>query len=446
MDDGEVRQDAALGVKGEAITALARDESEDVSGDHTLQPGRSFGAGHLEDARIKKDSERRRNGHEANSKFRKAETSRSVGARESAEEALYYGRLGAALLKVDCLARAVPAPCRRTETMMGAHEDTLLKTLSDEPNGAFELSHGLARLRAGLSSVIRGQDEAVERLMIGLVAGGHVLVEDVPGVGKTTLAKALARGLHMSFSRVQCTPDLLPSDILGSSVLDPRDGSLTFRPGPIFANVVLVDETNRASPRTQSGLLEAMNEGQVTVDGSTRPLPDPFFVVATQNPVDFQGTFPLPAAQLDRFLLRLRLGYPSELDELEILSARRLGDPLSSVQVALSTADVISAQAAVKRVTVVDGVAKYLLGLARATRSHTDVELGTSTRGALGLYRASQARAFLRGRDYVSPDDVLAMAEPVLAHRLVLTGAARYAGRSPTDVIRELLDRVPVPM
>ncbi|MBT9555615.1 MAG: MoxR family ATPase [Myxococcales bacterium] len=321
-----------------------------------------------------------------------------------------------------------------------------MSTLPESSDRALGLSGGLLRLRAGLSSVIRGQEEAVERLLIGLVAGGHVLVEDVPGVGKTTLAKALARGLEMSFSRVQCTPDLLPSDILGSSVLDPRDGSLTFRPGPIFANVVLVDETNRASPRTQSGLLEAMNEGQVTVDGSTRPLPDPFFVVATQNPVDFQGTFPLPAAQLDRFLLRVRLGYPSEVDELEILSARRVHDPLNAVQVVLSTRDVLAAQAAVKQVTVVDGVAKYLLALARATRTHTDVELGTSTRGALGLYRASQARAFLRGRDYVSPDDVQAMAEPVLAHRLVVTGAARYAGRSATDVVRELVLRVPVPL
>ncbi len=303
----------------------------------------------------------------------------------------------------------------------------------------------LAGLRQALSSVIRGKPDAVELLLVGLLSRGHVLVEDVPGVGKTTLAKALARSLDLAFSRVQCTPDLLPSDILGANVLDPRDGSLSFHRGPVFTQVLLVDETNRASPRTQSGLLEAMNEGQVTVDGTSHRLPDPFFVIATQNPVDYQGTYPLPLAQLDRFLVRLSMGYPDEGEELEILFARQVADPLESVTPVAGAAELLAAQEAVRQVRLEKDVARYLLAVVRTTRSHPEIELGISPRGALALFRASQARALLAGRDWVGPDDVQALAVPVMAHRVMTTAQATYGGRSPRDVIEEIVGSLDVP-
>ena len=306
-----------------------------------------------------------------------------------------------------------------------------------------------ARLRAltdTLRRVIAGQEAAIELVLTGLLAGGHVLIEDVPGVGKTTLAKALARALDLSFARVQCTPDLLPTDILGSNVLDPRDGSFAFRPGPVFTMVLLVDETNRASPRTQSGLLEAMNERQVTVDGVTRELTAPFFVIATQNPVDFQGTFPLPVAQLDRFLLRVRLGYPPETEELRVVTERRLADPLLAVTPVLDAAGLLAAQAEVRAVHVSDAVARYALALVRATRHSPDLELGISTRGALMFYRAAQAQAYLRGRDHVSPADLQTLAGPLLGHRVILSSEARYAGRDSGAVIDALVATIPVPL
>ena len=303
----------------------------------------------------------------------------------------------------------------------------------------------LSRLEAALARIIKGQQSAIELCLVGLLSAGHVLVEDVPGVGKTTLAKALARSLRMDFARVQCTPDLLPSDILGSTVLDPRHGTLSFHKGPVFTQVLLVDETNRASPRTQSGLLEAMNERQVTVDGTTHALPDPFFVIATQNPVDFQGTYPLPVAQLDRFLLRVRLGYPSEDEELDVLFDRQHGDPLEGVEPVADAAAVRDLQAVVRRIRVEPDVGRYLLRVVRATRQSRDLELGISPRGALALFRACQARALLRGRDFVSPDDVQAVAESVLAHRLVLTAQARYGGLTPESVVSEICGKVPIP-
>ncbi len=303
----------------------------------------------------------------------------------------------------------------------------------------------LQRVRAGLGGVIRGKADAIELLLVGLLSGGHVLVEDVPGVGKTTLAKALARTVSLDFTRLQFTPDLLPTDILGSNVLDPRDGSFSFQAGPIFAHLVLADEINRASPRTQSALLEAMNEGQVTIDGETRPLAQPFFVVATQNPVDYQGTYPLPEAQLDRFTLRMELGYPPEEDELEILFARRLSDPLEDADAVLSKEELLAIQREVREVKVERDVGLYLLQLVRATREHPDLELGVSPRGALAFFRASQARALLRGRDWVSPDDAQALALSVLEHRLQLTPKARYSGRSCAQILDGLLEQVAVP-
>ena len=301
-------------------------------------------------------------------------------------------------------------------------------------------------LRDELGQVIRGRQEAVELLLTGILAGSHVLLEDVPGVGKTTLAKALAKILSVDFTRVQFTPDLLPADILGSQVLNPRDGSLSFRRGPIFTNVLLADEINRASPRTQSALLEAMNEGQVSIEGTTHRLPSPFFVLATQNPVDFQGTYPLPEAQLDRFLLRFGVGYPEAEDELEILFAHQVAAPLDSVEPVAGIEDLLGMMEAVRRVVVKREVAAYLLKLVEASRNHPRLSLGVSTRGALSYFRAAQARSFLCGRSYMSPDDLQQLAVPVLAHRVQLNSEARYGGQSASSILAEIVAEVPVPL
>ena len=306
-------------------------------------------------------------------------------------------------------------------------------------------SHELERIRDALGSVIRGKAEAIDLLLAGVFGGGHVLLEDVPGVGKTTLAKALARTLGMDFSRVQFTPDLLPTDILGASILDPRDGTFSFRPGPVFNHLLLADEINRASPRTQSALLEAMNEGQVTIDGQTRPLPRPFFVVATQNPVDYQGTYPLPEAQLDRFLLRVEVGYPDPNSELEVLFDRQLLDPLEAVEPVVDTEALLGLQAQVRAVTVKRDVGAYLLRLIHATRDHKELDLGASPRGALSLFRAAQARAFMDGRDWAGPADVQVMAPPVLGHRMMLNSQARYGGKTTLQLVEEIVASVEVP-
>ncbi|MEQ8277682.1 MAG: MoxR family ATPase [Deltaproteobacteria bacterium] len=307
------------------------------------------------------------------------------------------------------------------------------------------MSGSIEAVRAALARVIRGKPEAIELVLVGILSEGHVLIEDVPGVGKTTLAKALAKALALEFTRVQFTPDLLPTDILGTSILEPSQGTFRFEPGPIFTQVMLADEINRASPRTQSALLEAMSERQVTLDGKTRTLPAPFFVLATQNPADSQGTYPLPEAQLDRFRVRVTMGYPTEAEELEVLFDRKTDDPLDAVQPVLDGARVTELITAARRIEVQRDVALYALRLVRATRDHLDLEQGVSPRGAIALYRAAQARALITGRDYVSPDDVQALAEPVLAHRLRLGQQARYGGKHAAQIVREIVAGVAVP-
>ena len=303
----------------------------------------------------------------------------------------------------------------------------------------------LAALQSQLARVILGKPEAIDHVLVALLAGQHLLLEDVPGVGKTTLAKALARAFSGEFRRVQFTPDLLPTDILGSSVYSPKDGSFSFKEGPVFGHVLLADEINRASPRTQSALLEAMSEGQVSSEGVTRALPSPFLVLATQNPIEFHGTYPLPEAQLDRFGLRIGLGYPAAEAELEVLFSQADRHPLESVEAVLSAADVVALQAQTRHVRVERSLGRYVIALAEATRRHPQVRLGCSPRGSLMLFRAAQARALLCGRSFVVPEDVKAEAVPVLAHRLGLETKARYTGVSKEDLVREVTDAVPVP-
>jgi MoxR-like ATPase len=302
----------------------------------------------------------------------------------------------------------------------------------------------LSGLQAQLGKVILGKPEVIRDLLTALIGGGHILMEDVPGVGKTTLAKALARAFDAEFKRVQFTPDLLPSDILGSSVYNPSDGSFTFKPAPIFATILLADEINRASPRTQSSLLEAMSERQASIEGTTHPLPEPFLVIATQNPIEFHGTYPLPEAQLDRFAMRINLGYPDREREVDVLFSQVHHHPLEDVQTVVDAASVLAVQEAVRGVRVERGIARYLVALADASRRHPSVRMGCSPRGTLILFRMAQARAFLDGRDYAIPEDVKAVAVPTLAHRLALDIKAKYSGVQKEDVVRELLDSVSV--
>jgi MoxR-like ATPase len=306
---------------------------------------------------------------------------------------------------------------------------------------------GVAQVvRENVERVIVGKGEAVDLLLVALLCEGHVLLEDVPGIGKTTLAKALALSLGCSFQRIQFTPDLLPSDITGVSVFNQRSGEFEYRPGPLIAQVVLADEINRAGPRTQSALLEAMEERQVTVDGVTRLLPRPFLVLATQNPVELEGTFPLPEAQVDRFLMRLAVGYPEEAEERAILRRFRLTNPLAELRPVADGGEVVAAQAALRSVFVHPAVEEYIVRLVRATREHAGVQLGASPRGSLALYRTAQARAAIRGRDFVLPDDVKALVGPVLGHRIITTSQARVRGRGARDVLAEVTGQVPVPV
>ena len=304
----------------------------------------------------------------------------------------------------------------------------------------------LARVRAELARVILGKEAVLDRLLVALLADAHVLLEDVPGVGKTTLAKALAKTFAGEFKRLQFTPDLLPTDVLGSSIYDPRDGSFTFKPGPVFAHVLLADEINRASPRTQSSLLEAMSERQASIEGVTRALPRPFLVLATQNPIELQGTYPLPEAQLDRFGLRVELGYPAREHAVEMLYAQMERHPLEDVRPVLDERALLALQTAVRGVRVERRVGAYVVDLVEATRVHPTIKMGASPRAALSLFRAAQARAYLDGRAYVLPEDVKDVAVEVLAHRLVLDPKARYGGVRKEDLVRELLGSVAVPV
>jgi len=300
-------------------------------------------------------------------------------------------------------------------------------------------------MRDNVAGVLLGKPEVVHFALVALLAEGHLLIEDAPGVGKTLLAKALARSLACSFHRIQFTPDLLPSDLLGVSVYNQSAAAFIFQPGPLFAQVVLADEINRATPRTQSALLEAMSEHQVSIDGQTRPLGPPFFVVATQNPFEFEGTYPLPESQLDRFLMRLRLGYPDRAAEKRILAGHRDGEPVDRLSPVLSVAELTLLQQRTRQVRVDDRLADYLLDLIAATRAHADLYLGGSTRAALGLYRAAQALALVEGRDYVVPDDVKRLARPVLAHRLLPRAARSAGGADPSEeVLEDVLARTPV--
>ena len=304
----------------------------------------------------------------------------------------------------------------------------------------------LFRLRQGMQQVIVGADQAVELLLVALLAGGHALLDDVPGTGKTTLAKTLARVLDCSFARVQFTPDLLPSDVTGSSIFNQQTAQFERRPGPVFTQVLLADEINRAGPRTQAALLEAMEERQVTIDGVTLPLPEPFFVIATQNPVELEGTFPLPEAQLDRFLLSFRLGYPSETEERTIARRFRTDQPLLALRALLSTTEVLTLQTQVREVRIDEAVEDYAITLTRATRQLEVLQLGASPRGTLALLHAAQARALLTGRHYVLPDDIKALAAPVLAHRLMLRTQARLRGRHAAQIVTDLLATIPTPV
>jgi MoxR-like ATPase len=308
-----------------------------------------------------------------------------------------------------------------------------------------QLSRAWAQLRESVAKAVVGADRPLQLITAALLVGGHVLVEDVPGVGKTLLAKAFARSLSLDFARVQGTPDLLPSDVTGSSVLD--GSAFRFIPGPIFSNVVLFDEINRATPRTQSALLEAMQERQVSVDGVTRPLPNPFVVLATQNPIELEGTFALPEAQLDRFLVRVDLGYLDEPDEqLMLHRLRDTDDPLDNVHPVIEPAQLEQMQQQVRSVLVSDEVEKYLLGLVRQTRGHTDLRLGASPRSAVALYRCSQAWAALEGRKFVLPDDVRDLVRPVLEHRLVLDIDREVRGATAGAVLDDVLDSTPLPL
>jgi MoxR-like ATPase len=301
------------------------------------------------------------------------------------------------------------------------------------------------KLTNNLEKVIVGKRHPIELIVISLLCQGHALIEDVPGVGKTVLARSLAKSLGCTFKRLQFTPDMLPSDVTGVSVYDQAKREFEFRPGPIFAQVVLIDEINRATPKTQAALLEAMEERQVTVDGKTHPLPSPFIVLATQNPIEYEGTFPLPEAQLDRFLLRVRLGYPNASDEIEILDRQQLRHPIETLKSVIKVAEIKEAMQEIKKIYVSEGIKRYAVELTNRTRQNEDIYLGASPRGSLALFRTGQAAAALDGRDYVLPDDIKRMVVPVLAHRIIVGPAARLRELSAEQIVQEIVDKTPVP-
>lgn len=301
------------------------------------------------------------------------------------------------------------------------------------------------RIVENVAQVIIGKRNEIRLTVLGLLCQGHILIEDVPGVGKTMMARALARSIGASFSRIQFTPDMLPSDVTGVSVFNQLTREFEFRPGPIMSQIVLTDEINRATPKTQAALLEAMEERQVTVDGNTYMLEEPFLVIATQNPIEYEGTFPLPEAQLDRFMLRIRLGYPNPQEEIAMLDSQQYEHPLHNLKQVVSVDDLLAAQRAVREVYLNHDIKNYIVNLVTTTRQHPDVYLGASPRGALALYRAAQARAALVGRDYVIPDDIKALAEATLAHRIIVGPNARIKDISASSIIHSILNTVPVP-
>ena len=304
----------------------------------------------------------------------------------------------------------------------------------------------IAALEANLARALLGKSEAIRQVVVALLAEGHVLIEDIPGVGKTVLARALAASIQGKFTRLQCTPDLLPSDILGTGVFLPQAGDFEFRPGPVFTNVLLADEVNRTTPRTQSALLEAMNERQVSVDGITHALPNPFVLVATQNPYEYEGTYPLPENQRDRFLVCLEIGYPDRSIELEMLQQHHEGGPLSGLEPVLKADELLALQATCREVTVEESIREYLLNIVTGTRDHQELSLGASPRGAIALFRAAQALALCDGRDYTVPDDVKTLAPAVLAHRVICRGPLRDSGRDRgLGIIRQIIESTPVP-
>lgn len=301
------------------------------------------------------------------------------------------------------------------------------------------------RVMENLEKVIVGKTHTLELVIISLLCQGHLLIDDVPGVGKTILARSLAKSLGVKFSRIQFTPDMLPSDVTGVSIFNQVTRQFEFRPGPIMAQIVLADEINRATPKTQSALLEAMEERQVTVDGVTYPLPVPFLVLATQNPIEYEGTFPLPEAQLDRFLMRIKIGYPSLFDEMKILELQQIRHPIEELEAVVEVDELLEVQKIIRTVYVSRPLRQYIVELTRATRENPDVYLGSSPRGSLGLFRAGQARAAIHGRDYVLPDDIKLLAENILSHRMVIQPSARLRNLSADQIVHELVTLVPVP-
>lgn len=309
-----------------------------------------------------------------------------------------------------------------------------------------QTAESIKSLQENVNGVLLGKPTTVRLALVAMLAQGHILIEDAPGVGKTVLAKSLAKSLNCEFRRLQCTPDLLPSDIVGSSIFLPNKGTFEFRKGPVFTNILLADEINRATPRTQSALLEAMSEGQVSIEGETHILPFPFLVIATQNPFEFEGTYPLPENQLDRFLVCLEIGYPERSVERDVLKSHRVGEPFEQLKSVLSGEKFVELQAQVRDVRVDDALSDYLLDIVEATRSHEEIELGISTRGALAYYRAVQAWALVDGRDYVIPDDIKTLAGPVMAHRLICRGLIQEGQRRRSmDLVRRILETIRVP-
>jgi len=309
-----------------------------------------------------------------------------------------------------------------------------------------QIKQTAAKVKENVERVIVGKSDVVELAIVALLCEGHLLLEDVPGLGKTVLAKSLAKSLGCTFRRVQCTPDLLPSDITGTYIFNQKTADFEYRPGPIMSQIVLADEINRATPRTQSALLEAMQERQVTTEGETRPLPRPFLVMATQNPIELEGTFPLPEAQLDRFLMKIQIGYPSEKDDRVILSRFRADDPLEELESVITAATLIKMQKACRDVHVADDVEDYIVRLIHATRKHSAVELGASPRAMLALYNAAQALAAIQGRTYVTPDDIKRLMTPVLIHRIIPKSESRLRGQKAEQTLKEISDSVAVPV